>query len=111
MDTIVIIQGARAERYFEIGDDGKNLDRLIAAGIIRPATDAELERLSRLHAVYYARGGQWGSGEYVLNNADKFYTLVEDFNFGHLDLAIRRMLDKQREAKRQDLFNRIDGTL
>ena len=109
LPTIVITDGYSADRYIEIGDDNCNLGRLLEAGIIRAATVTDIARLAARKHVSYRHGGHWGSGAYVVETADALYVMNDGFNLGHLELAIRRMQEQQRQDKLDDLYNRIDG--
>lgn len=109
LPTILIYGGWSVERYIEIGDDKQNLGRLIDAGIIREATQADLDNLAAKERISYRHGGAYGSGAYVIESADQIFVMQDGFNLGHLDLAIRRMMDQQRQAKLDDLYTRLDS--
>jgi hypothetical protein len=112
-DTIILDPDCyRADTFIDIGErKGEHLRRLIDSGIIEPASDEVMARLVTRSRVGMKSGAQWGPGSYVAKQDATFYVMVEGFNLGHLELAIRRMYDQDTERKRQDLFSRLDSTL
>jgi hypothetical protein len=112
-ETIILDRDCyRADSFIDIGEHkGAHLSRLLAAGIIEPATLQLLERLATRSRVGMKSGATWGSGSYVAEQAATFYVMAEGFNLGHLELAIRRMYEQDIQSKRDDLFARLDGAM